>query len=291
MSAIVPPDDSEGELPPPVIETVRNRGALLSLGGAGVRGHATELRNLAPVLEHFDRLVRVVQVIRSGLSVERIGRLVEVSDAARLVALPAMPGSYEIPLALVSASEQMSLTDATDVAELEEVADLLALQDGHQIAERLRAKPERLGDELLALLYAVSKGSVDIKLSVFSKGSTIKTAYINASDAKARRDAVREVEKSEPGTETVTGELFRIDTRSKQIAVLVPDPDDAEESSIVQARFEIDQLETLRSALRKTVEVGLEIVDERRLYERAPHKRSVTVRTLEVVDPPSDPEI
>ena len=89
------------------------------------------------------------------------------------------------------------------------------------------------------------------------------------------------LEDSAIGNEIVQGKLFRIDTKRARIAV---DSREADESVIVEASFDPEQLETLRKALNRDIELAVEIVEERRPYEQTARNRLMKAVTIRLLD-------
>jgi hypothetical protein len=282
------PDDRDDDLPEPEIETVRNfsdlpeelrdaitHGALLALGGLGVRDNAVDVRVMSKVLEHFDRLVRIVRADRSGFEVKRLGRIVEVKGAKRLTALPAWAGSYAMPLRLEAPEGEL---DIVDHHELEAVVELLAL-DEQATQSRLDDLPERVGDELLGLLRAIASGHVDLHVEAVRDNQPVASADIESGVADRRSTWLEDKTWSEPGVDTLVGTLFRIDTKRARIAVDVSE-EDGESTLVEEASFPLDLLEELRGALHSRVEIQVNVLEERRRYERTARGRSMTVTAV-----------
>src|SRR4051794_9113295 len=87
------------------------RGATVALDGADVHNNTVDVRLLSQVLDHFERLVRVLRAHNAGLEVKRRGRLVDVRGAGRLVAAPALEGSFVMPLLLASSDGELLADD------------------------------------------------------------------------------------------------------------------------------------------------------------------------------------
>lgn len=284
--------DGGDDLPEPEIETIRNlaqiasRGAVVALDGEGVRTNSVDVRVMSRVLDHFDRLVRIVRAYRSGFEVKRRGRIVEVKGARRLAALPAMAGSYVVPLRLDDPEGEMVIADGD---ELEAVIGLLA--EGDDGMQRLLSDfPERVGDELLGLLRALAAGEVNLRAYALRDGATTARAEVDTKGAARRSSWLADRTWSEPGLDSLRGTLFRIDTRRGRVAIDVSDEDDP--SPVVEeASFSLDLLEDLRSALHGEVQIEVSVIEERRRYERTARSRAMTVTRVvphSEGDPPSD---
>lgn len=286
--------DGGDDLPEPEIEIIRNlapiapRGAVVALGGQGVRDNSVDVRVMSRVLDHFDRLIRIVRAYRSGFEVKRIGRIVEVKGARRLAALPAVAGSFVVPLRLEDPDGEMVIADHD---ELEAVVGLLA--EGDEAMQRLLSDlPERVGDELLGLLRALAAGEVDLRAYALRDGHVSARAEVETEVAARRSSWLADRTWSEPGVDSVRGTLFRIDTRRGRIAIDISEEDDPS-PVIEEASFSLDQLEELRSALHREVELEVSVIEERRRYERTARGRMMTVTRvipLSEDDAPLEPD-
>lgn len=270
--------NGDDDLPDPEIETIRNlaplapRGAVVALDGEGVRNNAVDVRVMSRVLEHFDRLVRIVVAYRSGFEVKRRGRIVEVKGARRLSALPALGGSYVMPLRLDDPEGQLIIADQH---ELEVVLGLLT-DDDEAMQQLLSDFPERVGDELLGLVRALVAGNVDLRAYALRHGETTARAEVGTEAAVRRSAWLADPTWSEPGVDYLRGTLFRIDTRRGRIAIDVSAEDDPS-PIIEEASFSLDLLEQLRKALHREVELEVSVIEERRRYERTARGRAMTV--------------
>lgn len=289
----------EDDLPEPEIETILNfadlspklkaamrDGALLTLSGRGVTDSAVGISVLSEILDHFDRLFRIMQAIKSGFDVRRTGRLVEVAHARHLTALPALASSYALPLRLENPEGELI---ADDHQELEAVIELLAGTDSTPLSEQLSNLPERVGDELYWLLRALAVGDINLNVEAVRDGEAARSTHVDASVADKRATWLTELVTSEVGVETLTGKLFRIDTKRLKIAVDVSQEKD-ESTVIEEASFSPDQLETLREALNSLVEVQVSVIEEKRRYERSARNRTMavtSVRRLTTEDEPA----
>jgi hypothetical protein len=276
--------DGDDDLPEPEIETIRNlapiapRGAVVALDGEGVRNNSVDVRVMSRVLTHFDRLVRILRADRGGFEIKRRGRIVEVKGARRLAALPAIAGSYVVPLRLDDPEGEMVIADHN---ELEGVVTLLA-EDEEAMQAVLSELPERVGDELLGLLRVLAAGSVDLRAYALRDGETTARAEVRAEEATRRSAWLADPAWSEPGVDSLRGTLFRIDTRRGRIAIDVSKEDDP--SAVVEeASFSLDLLEDLRKALHREVQLEVSVIEQRRRYERSARGRLMTVtRVLSV---------
>jgi hypothetical protein len=262
------------DLPDPEIEIIRNLhdGVLFALSGGGVRDNSVEVPVLSRVLDHFDRLVRVVQSHRAGFEVKRRGRIVEVKGARRLLATAPVRGSFELPMRFAEPEGELV---ANEGDELNVVVELLA-SDAESALENLRDLPERVGDEMVGLLAAVDSADVDLDVVAFRNNEITARADIRSADAASRSQFLADPTWSEPGVDILRGTLFRIDTKHGRIAVDVSSETD-ESTVVAEASFNMDLLEPLRAALHKYVEIDVSVVEERRRYERTARSRAMTV--------------
>jgi len=292
--------DSEEDdgLPEPEIEEISNfndlpkrireqitDGALLLLNGAGVHDSAIAMPVLSEVLVHTDRLFRIVQADRAGLDVSRTGRLVGVSHAKRLKVLPAVTGSFALPLRLDNPDGELVGNDDDALGALVEI--LTAVRGASEgLARTLFDYPERTGDELLSLLLTLSSGDVGMDLEVVRDHEPTRRVQIDAQLARARSDWLEEPIESGTGELTLTGKLFRVDTKNWRIRLDVSRDDDAL-AAIEQVSFPAERLEEVRGALDKVVEIDVAVQEERRRYERSARSRSMSLGALRVIG--SDP--
>ena len=275
-----PRDD---ELPDPETENIRNfadlparvraafEGAFMKLDGAAVRGQAVDVNVLSGVLSHFDRLFRIMVAVGAGLEVQRKGRIAEVSGAKHLAALPAYGGSYALPLRLEDPQGELV---GDDRGALDAVLGLLEGSPDWSLV----ALPERVGDELSALLHELGVGSADLKVEAVRNGQAVRQVEISSADADARASQLTELEKSAVGTEVIRGKLFRIDTKRSRIAIDAYGESD--EDAIIRITFQPSQLEDLRAALDHNVEIAVEVLEERRPYERTARTRVMSVASI-----------
>jgi hypothetical protein len=289
------PGDDEDDLPPPEIETIRNliggsawqslsnRGAVVKLTGMGVHGYSVNVSILAPVLEHFNRLVRITQAHKSGLEVKRRGPITEVKGAGHLAAMAPAPGSYAIPLRLDPPTGEMVLAD---YHELEEVVSLITA-DGTALDNMLTTLPERVGDELLNLLRAANAGNVDLGVIVLRDGSISAQVEIAARTAGQRVKTLEQPQSSDAGRQTLRGTLWRIDTKHRQVTIDAASLGD-EAAHVAVVTFEDGQLEELRQSLREYVEVEVGVVEQRRSYEQTARSREMKLLSIQLWDPAAD---
>jgi hypothetical protein len=280
----------KGDPPPVKIGTIRNfaglsaelkgaiaNGALLALGGAGLHGeNAVEVGVLSEILIHFDRLFRIMRASAGRLEVKRTGRLPEVAGARRLVVLPAVAGSYAIPLRLEDPEGELVVEDRH---ELDDVVSLLGQSEEEPFTVRLLDLPERAGDELNSLLEALAAGKVDLTVEVVHDGQATEPTRIEAVAARKLSTWLTEPVTSEVGVETLAGKLFRIDTKRGRVAVDVAQEDD-EGPVVAEASFQPEQLDELRAALNYRVELDVSVVEERRRYERTARGRTMSVGVI-----------
>lgn len=289
-----PGNGNGDDLPEPIIKPIRNfadlpepvrgkitDGALLTLRDRDIDldENAVSVNVLSGVLVHFDRLFRILQAVKSGIEVKRTGRVPEVVAAKRLTAFPAYAGSYALPLRLEAPEGQLV---GEDREALESVMDLLAEGGEDPLAERLTNLPERVGDELFALLHELAQGGADLTVEAVRNGKGTGEVAISPSAAKSRATWLTSLVESDLASETIQGKLFRIDTKRGRIAV---DSYEEDESVIVEANFQPAQLETLRKALNNDVEIDLQVIEEKRPYERTARNRVVSVVDIRQLDP------
>lgn len=288
-------DDGDDDLPPPEIETIRNlvggawhslaqRGAVLKLDGASVRDHSIDVSVLAPVLEHFDRLVRITQAHRSGLEVKRRGPITEVKGAGRLAAMAPAPGSYAIPLRLDPPHGEMF---SADHRELEEVVTLFTADDA-ALDEMLAALPERVGDELVNLLRATDAGKVDLGVIVLRDGGVSAQANVAARDAAKRVKILEEPQSSDAGRQVLRGTLWRLDTKHRKATIDAASPTADEAAIVAIVAFDDEQLEELRQSLREYVEVEVSLTEQRRSYEQTARSREMKLLSVKPWNPVED---
>lgn len=278
------------DLPPPEIEPIRNfadlpeairnaitDGAFLALQGHGPLENVVNVNVLSGVLVHFDRLFRILQAVKSGLEVKRTGRLADVVGARHLSAFPAFTGSYALPLRLEAPDGELV---GDDREALEAVMELLAKEEG-TLDEHLSNLPERVGDELYALLHELAVGSADLKVEAVRNGEGSGDVQISSGAAKSRATWLKSMVESDLASETIQGKLFRIDTKRVRIAI---DSQEDDESVIVEANFQPAQLETLRQALNHEVEIDVQVIEEKRPYEQTARNRVVSVVEIRQLD-------
>lgn len=264
------------ELPPELKDAIAN-GALLALAGAGIHDeNAVEVGVLSEILIHFDRLFRIMRASAGRLEVKRTGRLPEVAGARRLVVLPAVAGSYAIPLRLEDPEGELVVEDRH---ELEDVVSLLGQSEEESFTNRLLDLPERAGDELNSLLEALAAGKVDLTVEVVNDGQASEPTRVEARAARRLSTWLTEPVTSEVGVEVLAGKLFRIDTKRGRVAVDVAQEDD-ESPVVAEASFRPEQLDELRAALNYRVELEVSVVEERRRYERTARGRTRGVGTI-----------
>lgn len=272
------------DLPDPEIEKIRNfsdlpssirgrvtDGALLTIDGAAVHENAIDVNILSGVLVHFDRLFRILQAARSGLEVKRAGRIADVVGSRHLSALPALSGSYAMPLRLEAPEGELV---GDDREALEHVMALLSGDDSHDLGDVLSHLPERVGDELYALLHELASGQADLKVEAVRDGQATDEVSVSVDAAKSRATWLTSLVESAVAGETIQGKLFRIDTKRGRIAL---DSQEADESVIVEASFQPSQLEDLRRALNHVVEIEVQVIEEKRPYERTARNRVMSV--------------
>jgi hypothetical protein len=174
---------------------------------------------------------------------------------------------------------------AVDHEELEAVVELLG-GEAPEIDSMLHDLPERAGDELLELFLATRNGEVNLTVTVVRGGGVSARATVSTRHATTQARHLESVEWSQPGRDLLRGILFRIDTRRGKIAVDTS-LDEDESAKVVEASFSLDLLEPLRAALHGYVEVEVEVLEERRPYERT--ARGQLMNVIAVRDAETDP--
>jgi hypothetical protein len=288
-------DNGEDDLPPPEIVKIRNlvgdsawqslsqRGALLKLAGSGVHGNSVDVSILAPVLEHFDRLVRITQAHRSGLEVKRRGPITEVKGAGRLAAMAPAPGSYAIPMRLDPPRGEMF---SADHSELEDVVSLITADDA-TLDKMLTTLPERVGDELVNLLRATDAGKVDLGVVVLRDGGISAQVEVAAQAAGQRVQILERPQSSDAGHQVLRGTMWRIDTKHRKVTIDAASPSD-EAAIVAVVAFKDDQLEELRKSLREYVEVEVSIIEQRRSYEQTARSQEMKLLSIKPWNPVKD---
>lgn len=258
------------DLPQQIKDTV-HVGAFLSLDGHAVRNSAVGVGVLSSLLTHFDKLFRIMQAVGSGTDVNRRGRLPDVPGGRELEALPALAGSYAMPLRIEPAEGEMV---GNEYHELEALMDILASDT--DLGDQLNALPERVGDELHELLHVVAYGGVDLKVEAVRQGEATGKVEIPAGRARETAAWLAEEMVHDLGVSTLRGKLFRIDTKKSEIRIDVLQ-ETVGDALVEKASFQPTQLEDLRAALDGNVDIEVEISEERRPYERTARTRTMSV--------------
>lgn len=289
--------NGEDDLPPPEIETIRNlvggpawqslsqRGAVLKLDGAGVHDSSVDVSILAPVLAHFDRLLRITQAHKGGLEVKRRGPITEVKGAGRLAAMVPALGSYAIPLRLDPPPGEMLLS--VDHHELEEVVSLITADDA-ALNQMLTTLPERVGDELVNLLKAADAGKVDLGVIVLRDGAVSAQANVAAREAATRVRTLEQSQSSDAGRQFLRGALWRIDTKHRKVTIDAASPTADEAAIVAVVAFDDNQLEELRKSLREYVELEVSLIEQRRSYEQTARSREMRLLSVKPWNPVED---
>ena len=196
------PPEPEGPVPEPPERLpttswlrVDEIGALLELGGRGVRRNAVDVGVLWATLRHFEELVRAIRAYTVGYPEPQYGQRLE--PAARLVAVPPALASFSLPLRVELAPA------ATYHDEMESVAALVEqlLEDG-DVAD-LAASMPRPAKHALARLLQVT-GSADVDISLMTYHGRSRTAAVHVPAAKARRLAQQLAPPDHPATNPST---------------------------------------------------------------------------------------
>lgn len=284
----------DGGLPEPEIETIRNIaahsyghddvGAILRLG-SGQQSQSVDVRLLASVATHYERLVRIVRIDRTGYEVKRKGRLLELKDAPVLAAMPAAAGSFVLPLRLES-SDQQTFFDA------QELSTAVSLLNGTNVEAILRGLPERAGDELEALLKTIGTGGVQVEAAVVVENEISALAHVAPESAQRRATQLGRLEWVDGGETTLHGHLFEIDAKHWRLTLEVsagPDADDPDLETVEmlgtagsdeQVLFPPEMWDALYALLRKDVEIDVSVQEQRRHYERLARSRRMTVTAV-----------
>ncbi len=283
------------DLPEPIIEPIRNfsdlpekvrslitDGAFLRILDSEPDEYAVSVNVLSGVLVHFDRLFRILQAVQSGIEVKRSGRVPDVVGAKHLTAFPAYAGSYSLPLRLEAPQGELV---GDDRGALGSVMQLLSEGSEDPLKEQLSNLPERVGDELYALLHELAQGDAALTVEQVQNHAGTGEVEISPSVAKSRAAWLTSLVESALASETIIGKLFRIDTKRGRIAI---DSQEDDESVIVEANFQPVQLEDLRHALNNVVEVEVQVIEEKRPYERAARNRVRSVVGIREIDPSAD---
>ncbi len=287
-----PGNGNGDDLPEPIIEPIRNfselpeqvrkavaDGAFLRIRDREPVENAVSVNVLSGVLVHFDRLFRILQAVKSGIEVKRTGRVPEVVGAKHLAAFPAYAGSYALPLRLEAPEGELV---GDDRGALESVVQLLSASNEAPLQEHLSNLPERVGDELYALLHELAQGEADLTVEEVRDGEGAGEVEISPSAAKSRAAWLSSLVESALASETIFGKLFRIDTKRGRIAI---DSQEDDESVIVEANFQAAQLEDLRHALNNVVEIEVQVIEEKRPYERTARNRVMSIVEIREIDP------
>jgi hypothetical protein len=287
-----PGNGNGDDLPEPIIEPIRNfaalpeqvrkavaEGAFLRIRDREPVESAVSVNVLSGVLVHFDRLFRILQAVKSGIEVKRTGRVPEVVGAKHLAAFPAYAGSYALPLRLEAPDGELI---GDDRGALESVMQLLSASDEDPLEEHLSNLPERVGDELYALLHELALAEAELTVEEVRDGEGTGEVEISPSSAKSRAAWLTSLVESALASETIFGKLFRIDTKRGRIAI---DSQEDDESVIVEANFQPAQLEALRHALNNMVEIEVQVIEEKRPYERTTRNRVMSVVGIREIDP------
>lgn len=287
-----PGNGSGDDLPEPIIEPIRNfadlpeqvrkevaDGAFLRIRDREPIENAVSVNVLSGVLVHFDRLFRILQAVMSGIEVKRTGRVPEVVGAKHLAAFPAYAGSYALPLRLEAPDGELV---GEDLGALESVMRLLSESDDAPLRDKLSNLPERVGDELYALLHELAQGEAELAIEEVREGQGTGEVEISSTSAKSRAAWLTSLVESALASEVLSGKLFRIDTKRGRIAI---DSHEDDESVIVEANFQPAQLEALRHALNNEVEIEVEVIEEKRPYERTARNRVMSVVGIREIDP------
>jgi len=157
----------------------------------------------------------------------------------------------------------------------------LLAEDETPLQERLGNLPERVGDELYALLHELALGEADLAVEAVRNGEGSGEVEISAGVAKSRATWLTTLVESDVASETIVGKLFRIDTKRGRIAV---DSHEEDESVIVEANFQPAQLEALRRALNHEVEIDVQVIEERRPYEQTARNRVMSIVDIRQLD-------
>lgn len=285
-----PHEGGEPDLPDPEFEPIRNfaglperirsqirDGLFLTLGGA--EESAIRVATLWDLLEHFDKLYQTVQAHKSGRDVNRFGALAGMAGGYELEALPALEGSFALPLRLKPPDGQLAFGE--EFAELDELVELLA--PSTNLEDTLPQLPERIGDELRQFFKALASGGTDLHMEVIRDGQAVSGVGVGADEAQLKVRWLEEKTSYSLGTRTLRGNLFRIDTKKNEIAIDVLGSTEGE-ANVEKATYEEEQLDELRDALKHEVEVEVSVSEDRRPYERSVTSPNLSLNSLRRID-------
>lgn len=285
------PIENEPDLPDPEFEQILNYAGL----PARIRGrvqdglfvvlgtsdeNAIRVGTLWGLLEHLDKLFHAVQVDKSGQDVNRRGSLAAVPGGRELEALPALAGSYAIPLRATAPDGEMF---AEDYRELDALIDLL--KPTTNLGETLHELPDRIGDELRRLYRVLASGGTNLRVEMVRSGVAVADIEVPVDEAQSKAAWLEEKTPHDLGTRILRGRLFRIDTKKSEIRIDAIR--EAGEPSVESATFQDGQLDELKNALNHQVEMEVSVSEDRRPYERSatsPTHSVNWVRPLETDD-------
>lgn len=283
------PKEDEADLPDPEFETVRNHtgllhqiwdGLLLALGSG--EENATRLGTLWGVLEHFEKLYQAVQADQFGTEVKGHGALASIPGGRDLIALVPAKGSFMLPLRLVPPDGELV---GADYREVEALMGLL--NPDSDLSEVLPTKPDRIGNELLRLYGVLAGSGTELCVTSVRDGNPVSKLRIGSDAAQLRVDWLDTKMSHDLGSTTLRGRLFRIDTKKSEIRIDAINPDDGEEN-VERATFKDEQLDDLRDALGRQVEIEASVTEERRPYESPGVRPTLHIEHLRRIEEEDD---
>ncbi len=231
---------------------------------------------MAKVIDHFDRLVRVMQAHLGGLEVKSMGPITEASGAGQLAAFAPAAGSFALPLRLEPPKGEMF---PLDYKELDEVVKLLA-EDGESLEAKLQVLPDRVGNELVGLLKAARTGAVDLGIFALREKQLSAQVELSATTAAKRVETLEKPVSSAVGHQILQGYLWRIDIKHNKATIDTAEVGEESSTPAIVA-FDDEQLEELRPLLRDYVELEVAVTEERRRYEQAARSREMRLLHVE----------
>jgi hypothetical protein len=257
-------------------------GGLLAveLKGEGVGRGSIDVYTLGQVYTQIDRVQRGLLAEQADLSLSPRGRIPLPENAAPWRAVTPAEGSFVLLFEL-GEPEQALLTSegaisSPTIASVQRLVELLGLPPDDLVV-LMRQLADRLGADLASLVKILSDKKLRSQWQVRDRSRVLTIEF---QGSRERFDALLKEVISDPAKETVTGVLFRVDTNAQKIKL---DPEDGGEP--ITATFEVDDLEDLRRALRRRVEVELTLREFRYAYSREPFSRvRQLLRVVEIFD-------
>lgn len=252
------------------------------MSGAGVDGHAIRLSTAVSVMGATDSLVRALRAHLFDLPLQAKGKIPEPKGLPVLMALPAVAGSYAVPIAYEpKKGEQVVLAPGDDAVAV--AADLLHLPID-ELVVRLLSLPERIGKEVRDLYGACVKGDIDLAFCVVSGGHVATKVDVSQSKAVDSFNRLNDESIVSRSSEEIVGVLFRLDSEEWTATVrpaLDEDVDeDAGRPASVKFSFPEAEIEAYKRAVRHMVRVTLVTDHAKRPYEREARPIGHTAESL-----------